>query len=223
MSIASCRKEKAVILSKHENGQIHEIISYKQPITEDSIGIKTLFFENGRLHCKGGYKMGKRHGKWKCIDRKGEIEWKGNYINGIENGEFYCKNENGTWKKFTTENGIRIDKTVEYNFDSTHNNFYYVYGQYENDLETGLWAWKDTNKQLMKEITYDEGVNIGYFAFYHPNGNLKMKGHGFRKKDEEFIRMKDTLFHYNEIKSGKIDSLEIFYDGKLQRTIRNKN
>lgn len=223
ISIGSCKEENEVILSRHDNGRVHEKISYKLPITNDSIGIKTLLYENGKLHCEGGYKNRERHGKWKCFNRKGGLKWEASYVNGKENGEVYCRYENGAWEKITTVNGVKTGKTVEYKFDSTKNNFYYVYGQYENDLETGVWTWRDTNQQIIKEVNFDKGVNVGYFAFYYPNGNIKMKGFGFKKEDEEFIRMKDTLFHYNQMENGKIDSLEIYKDGRLQMTIKNIN
>ncbi len=217
--IASCRKEKEVILSKHENGQIHEIITYQLPITDDSIGIKRLFYENGKLQCKGGYRKGKRHGKWKCENRNGEINWEGNYNNGIENGEFYCRYEDGSWRKFNSENGKRIGETVEYNFDSTINNFVYVYGQYENDLETGVWSWQDILGRKMQEMNFEKGINSGYVAFYYPNGNIKIKGEGFVKEGEEFGLFKDTLFYFNEYENGKIDSIEIYKDGVRQEKI----
>lgn len=220
--IASCKKEQEIILSKYGNGQIHKKISYELPITKDSVGIKTMFFENGKLNCMGEYRNGQRHGKWICYNRNGAIKWDTNYNSGKEDGEVYCKYENGTWKKLTSENGVKIGKTIEYNYDSTNNHFYYIYGQYENDLETGIWIWKDTNQQIIKEINYERGVNVGYFAFYYPNGNVKMKGYGFKREDEDFIVMKDTLFHYNEIENGTIDSLEIFKEGRLQKTIKKE-
>ncbi len=47
-------------------------------------------------------------------------------------------------RKLKVENGKRVDETVEYQLDSAENKFYFIYGQYDNDLETGLWSWQDT-------------------------------------------------------------------------------
>lgn len=219
----SCQDKNEIILSKHENGQTHELLTLNRPITKDSIGVKTIFFETGELQCEGGYKKGRRDGEWICYHRNKKVKWKGTYKKGEENGNIYCQYEDGSWKKLRSENGKREGQTIEYNFDSTRNQFFYTYGRYENDLETGLWIWKDTTEQTMKEINYEEGVNIGYFAFYYPNGNIKTKGQGFREGENDYISMKDTLYFYNENENEKIDSMEIYEGGRLKKTIRKEN
>ena len=69
MFFFSCSEEKELILTKHDNGQIHELLILKKPITADSVGFKKIFFPNGDLQCEGGYKYGKRHGEWICYYR----------------------------------------------------------------------------------------------------------------------------------------------------------
>ena len=216
----SCSEEKELILSKHDNGQIHELLILKKPITEDGVGFKRIFFPNGDLQCEGGYKYGKRHGEWICYYRNGKIEWKSTYDEGVENGETYCQYENGTWKKVNMTNGIKSGKTVEFNFDNTENKYYFIYGQYKDDLETGIWIWKDTLQKKIEERNYEKGINTGYFAHYYPNGNIKIKGEGYIEGNNQFNLINDSLFFFNEFEEGKIDSLEIYENGRLKRKIK---
>jgi len=122
-------------------------------------------------------------------------------------------------RKLKVENGKRVDETVEYQLDSAENKFYFIYGQYDNDLETGLWSWQDTFGRKIQEMNFDKGINTGYVAFYHPNGNIKMKGEGFKNDHEDFIRFKDSLFFFSEHENGMIDSIEIYKDGRRQEKI----
>lgn len=220
MTFISCSEEIELVLSKHDNGQIHELLILKKPITKDSVGFKKIFFPNGDLQCEGGYKNGKRQGEWICYYRNRKIEWKSTYEDGLENGETYCQYENGTWRMASMKNGKKFGKTVEFNFDSTENRYYFIYGQYKDDLETGIWVWKDTLHKKIEERNYERGINTGYFAQYYPNGNIKLKGEGYIERDNQFNLIKDTLFFYNEFNEGQIDSLEIYDDGKLKTKIK---
>jgi antitoxin component YwqK of YwqJK toxin-antitoxin module len=86
-----------------------------------------------------------------------------------------------------------------------------------------LWIWKDTTEEIIKEINYEDGVNIGHFAFYYLNGNIKTKGQGFREGGNDYISMKDTLYFYNENENEKIDSIEIYEGGRLKEKIKKEN
>lgn len=171
-----CDNQVEIIRSKHYNGQIEEILILTKPISRDSVGISTTFYENGPIHCQGKLINGQRNGEWICYYPNGEIEWKSSFKNGVEDGELFCNYPNGTWKKVFCKNGIKEGKTIEYNLDDKNHQFFYVYGQYKDNKEDGLWVKKDASGILLIEMTFKEGKRLGYFSNYYSNGKLRVKG-----------------------------------------------
>ena len=73
-------------------------------------------------------------------------------------------------------NSVKNGKTVEFGYNSSDSMYCYVYGQYKNGLEEGLWTKTDTSGTLFVEMTYVNGKRLGYFTNYFKNGKLRLKG-----------------------------------------------
>lgn len=171
-----CKDKVEVVLTKYSNGQIHELLVLNKPVTKDSIGIKKVFFENGKLQCSGPVSNDKRNGLWTCIYPNDSIEWRATYKMEVEDGEVFCRNQNGTWRQMTLVNGIKSGKTIEYNYDSLNKQHFFIHGQYDNNLEQGLWTKTDTKGVLLIEMTFIDGERIGYFTNRYKNGQIRLKG-----------------------------------------------
>ena len=155
---------------------MREIILLDKPGVKDSTGVKKTFFENGKLKCFGPVLNNLRNGSWTCYYDDGTIEWKATYEMDVEQGEVFCRSKNGSWSKFTVVNGIKEGKVIEYGFDANNNQYGFIYGQYENGLEQGLWTKTDTNGVVLIEMTYVKGERIGYFTNRYKNGKIRLKG-----------------------------------------------
>lgn len=176
---------------------MQEVIFYDFPITQDSIGTKEIYFENGKLQAKGNYKNGQRNGEWICYKQNGKLKWRAYYLNGKENGVTECFDENGSWRKITMVNGKINGLTIEFITDSTGKQVY-VYGQYEKCEETGLWIWKDKDQKIVAKQFYSNGKRDKFHETYYGNGFLK---------ERAYLRL------------GFIDSLQTFDSlGKLVDT-----
>jgi antitoxin component YwqK of YwqJK toxin-antitoxin module len=182
---------------KFPNDSIQEVIYYDLPITSDSTGIKEIYFDNGKLQAKGNYKNGKRTGKWVCYRRNGKLEWRTDYQDGKENGTTECFMENGSWRKMTVINGCKNGPTTEFNTDSTGRQVY-VYGQYKDCKEVGLWTWKNKEQKLLAKEFYNNGKPDKLYENYFDNEKVKTRA---------FLRV------------GFVDSLQTFDSlGKLTET-----
>ena len=202
--LTSCNHQDKlkVVLVKFPDDSIQEVIYYDLPITSDSTGIKEIYFNNGKLQAKGNYKNGKRTGKWVCYRRSGKLEWRADYQDGKENGTTECFEENGSWRKMTVTNGCKNGPTTEFNTDSTGRQVW-VYGQYKDCKEDGLWIWKNKDKKiLMKEFFKDGIPDITSESFYN-NGVIKSR---------TFLRL------------GNLDSIQTFDSlGRLIKTEHYKD
>lgn len=186
-----------VVLTRFPNGNMQEVIFYDFPITKDSIGAKEIYFENGNLQAKGNCKKGKRNGEWICYRENGKLKWRAYYLNGEENGVTECFEENGSWRKMTMVNGKINGLTIEFITDSTGKQVY-VYGQYKECKETGLWVWKNKDQKIVAKQFYNNGKLDKFYETYYDNGLLKQRA---------YLRL------------GFIDSLQMFDSvGKLVDT-----
>ena len=201
--LTSCNRqdESRVILSAYPNDSIKEVMYYDLPITADSIGTKEIYFENGKLQAKGGYKRGQRNGEWVCYKRNGQLEWKSKYVEGVENGTTECYGENGSWKKLTIINGCKQGPTEEYNTDGKANEAW-VYGQYKDCKETGLWKWKDKKQRVVAQLWYNDGKPDKFYERIDTLGNIEQRAilhNGYL----------DTLYTYDK---GKLIKTEAYKD-----------
>lgn len=202
--IVSCKHNNKlkVVLSKFSNDSVREVIYYDLPITLDSIGMKEVYFENGKIHAKGKYKNGKRTGKWVCYRRTGKLEWRADYFDGKENGITECFNENGNWRKMTVTKGVNNGPTIEFNIDSTGRQVW-VYGQYKDCKEDGLWIWKNKDKKVLMKEFFKNGIPDKTSENFYENGAIKSRA---------FLR------------NGDIDSMHTFDSlGKLIKTVKYRN
>ncbi|MDB5282923.1 MAG: hypothetical protein JWO06_1998 [Bacteroidota bacterium] len=192
----SCQQPEKlkVVITRFPNDSINELMYLDLPITSDSIGIKEVYFEDGKLHARGSYKNGKREGNWICYRRDGRIEWRSDYTNGMENGLTECYLEDGSWRKMITVNNCRQGATIECNMYSK-DKMEWVFGQYKNCLEEGEWIWRNKNGHILAKQFYSAGKFDKYYENFYNNGGV------FKKA---FLR------------NGYIDSLETFDSiGKL--------
>ncbi len=169
--LTSCNEEDKLklVIAKFPDSSVQEVIYYDLPISEDSTGIKEIYFNNGKLQAKGGYKNGDRNGKWVCYRQNGNLEWTSTYLNGQENGITECYMENGSWKKVTLINGCKNGPTIEFNIDSTGFPFY-VFGQYKDCKETGLWVWQNKEQKIFIKQFFNNGKPDKMYENYHDNG-----------------------------------------------------
>jgi uncharacterized protein len=172
----SCNKTKTVVLSKFPSGKPKEIIEFTKPITQDSIGLMKVYFENGNIHAFGDSKNRKRQGEWNCFLPNGKPEWKSVFKDDIGNGETICYDQDGFWRKFNVKNGIKHGKYTSYFYDQFDSVNCYINGYYVNGIEQGLWTKTDTLGVLLVEMTYTNGKAKGYFTNRYKNGKLKLQG-----------------------------------------------
>lgn len=174
--LISCNKTKTVILSKFLSGKPKETIELTKPITQDSIGLMKVYFENGNLHAFGQSKNRKRQGEWICYFPNGKLEWKSVFKDDITNGETICYDKDGFWRRFNVKNGIKDGKYTNYVYDWLDSVNCYVNGYYVNGIEQGLWTKTDTSGVILVEMTYIDGKAKGYFTNRYKNGKLKLQG-----------------------------------------------
>jgi len=171
-----CNKTKSVVLSRFHSGKPKEVIELSNPITQDSLGLMKVYFENGDLHTFGKLKNKKRQGEWICYFPNGNPEWKAFFKDDISNGETICYDTSGFWTKFNMKNGIKDGKYTSYFYDLFDSVKCYVNGQHVNGIEQGLWTKTDTSGVLLVEMTYIDGKAKGYFTNRYKNGKLKLQG-----------------------------------------------
>lgn len=185
-----CDKTRTVIVSSFQNGNPKEVIELKLPIAKDSLGTKTVFFENGKIQAMGQTQYGFRQGKWICYFENGKPEWEATFENDLENGVVTCYKPNGEWRRSNLVKGVRHGKDTFYFQDFLDSIYCFGYGQYVNGKEEGLWTKKDTTGILLVETTYVNGERIGYFSNRYKNGKLRLIGE--LRKDGS---MKDFKFY----------------------------
>jgi antitoxin component YwqK of YwqJK toxin-antitoxin module len=61
----------------------------------DEKGNRHGYWEYGQLDFKGNYVNGKQHGYWELYWYNGQLDLKGNYVNGIKHGYFESYYSNG--------------------------------------------------------------------------------------------------------------------------------
>lgn len=134
----------------------------------------------------------------------GEIQSKGELVNG---------KENGVWNYYYENGNIQVS------------------AGYENGLESGLWKWYSESEQLLKEGTYNNGLfdetwlvynakgilvdssnylngrlNDGYIS-YHENGKLFQKGQ--YRRDKQVGQWKIYNDNGFIVASGEFDNGEL--------------
>lgn len=205
--LISCRSETINVLSTYDNGQVKEQLISGIDTVPKGYELKQIFHNDGTLKCQGTKLNDQRDGRWNCYSENGELEWTANYSQGTENGLTECFYSNGTWKKTNLVNGTYEGSTTEYNFDSLENTYFFVYGQYENNLEHGLWISKSADDKPRYIRVYKNGLKQGNFKQFHKNGTPSMVG--------KFLndQLQDSILIYND--ESKLVRIEIYDNGKI--------
>ena len=102
----------------------------KGVLTHEKIG-EVHYYANKQEYTSGGYKDGKKEGKWYSLFRDGSLQSEINYSDGIEHGAYYINRENG--------NPL-------------------IKGHYNHGNCDGTWCWYDENGKETKKIKADENT-----------------------------------------------------------------
>ncbi len=106
-------------------------------------------------------------------DSNGKIQGKGIWL--IKDERVVCGIRSYTMGR---RKGSEIS-TCEHHEDPTH--IYYsvkevFYGQFQDNLMTGIWTCFDRNRKRLVELTYDKGVIQGQVNVYFDTGELMYSG-----------------------------------------------
>ncbi len=199
--LLSCKRKELLVLSKYPTGEKMQVMELDKPITQDSVGIRTIFYKDGQIKEVGQFRNNKPQGLWKSYDENGKIQWEATFKNGINDG--YIKNfgENGGWTETNYKNGMKEGKYVSYFYDYWDSIYCFVKGQYVADLEEGLWVKTGNSNINLVEMHYEKGKPIGYLTNRFKNGNLKVKA-----KLDSSGNLKDFTF-YDSLGKPSTDSI----------------
>lgn len=120
----------------------------------------------------------KIHGAFYVYYPSGQLKWKKNYKNGVEEGLQLAWHENGMPSmRFTKKNGEFVGDFYDY-----ANNGTLILKEYvdENTLmyEKKSYAWFHTGEIKQEvEYSYVDGDRIVHAKNYHKNGRLAMESH----------------------------------------------
>ncbi|MCK9613238.1 MAG: hypothetical protein WC401_00095 [Bacteroidales bacterium] len=112
----------------YPDGSPKVIRYYKENGKERKLIKETLYYSNHQKYMEGGYKEGKRNGKWSSWHQNGNKWSEGNFVDGIDDGERTVYHENG-------------EK--------------YFQGTYKNGKKTGVWKFWDDKGELVKKENYN--------------------------------------------------------------------
>ena len=132
----------------HLNGELEQIGTYKNGVPQ---GEWNWYFDNKELKRKEFYRKGKEDGESVEFDSIGNIITKGEFIDGIQDGNWY------------------------YNVgDHTE------VGEYADGEKTGVWEFHhiidEGEKTLAFKGEYINGIALGKHRYYYPSGRIKEEG-----------------------------------------------
>lgn len=154
------------------------------------------YYPDGALKAIGYYVDDFKNEQWKYYFQDSTIEQVGYYIYDAPDGTWNWYFEDGELrKKQQFVDGLASGPVIEYN-DS---NEVIVEGQYIDGLKTGIWKYSNhnvveygeyvqderqgiwrsewiENEQLHELTEWDNGVQIGRYIKYFPNGNIRIRG-----------------------------------------------
>lgn len=126
------------------------------------------YYETGELRAKGNYKNSNPIGKWNFYFKDKTIEISGSYNHkGKKDGEWIWYYPNG--EILLVENwinGLLEGSYVEYDTDGE----ILAQGEYLDGVEEGEWFYR--NQQTIERGKYYEGMRIGTWKTWFPNGKL---------------------------------------------------
>jgi len=154
-----------VVVSKYENGQLKQKVTYKNGKKD---GPYKFYYENGMLEVDGVFKDEGRGWVFESYNENGQLEQKGTFRDGKENGIFENYDENGQLSlRHTYKNG-RQDGLFEAFYD---NGQVLMRKNYKDGIMDGVAEMYDENGLLMARDTYTNGKQITSET-YNKKGDL---------------------------------------------------
>jgi hypothetical protein len=137
--------------------------------SQDSGGVKTLYYESGEKMSEGEMRKGSETGNWIYWYENGNMKSKGNFSDGLRDslwqwydesanhtrtGMYLHGAENGSWINYYTD-GVVSDS-----------------GAYLEGLKEGLWKSNYENGRLKSTLFYKAGKMHGEKTLFTPSGTI---------------------------------------------------
>ena len=106
--------QEKIIVKKHDNGKPHVIVYVKGNKRIKEKVKEEVYYENGNLDYSGEYKNGVEHGEWKYYYKHGTIMAEEQYKKGREDGVFKEYHPDGQLKKEIHYNNGQLIKVIEH-------------------------------------------------------------------------------------------------------------
>lgn len=150
------------------------------------------------------YREGKQHGPW--WSETGSVSTRGNFVDGLEQGEFVMSMSNAkNGFKSTTKGVYLAGKKVGVWVDETDGPIARVEKHFEGGVITLSRGWHD-NGILSFEQPYVDGKKDGVLRQWHRNGTLEREVN-YRRGEQDGLA---TYWHANGMKEREAD----YRDGK---------
>lgn len=131
-------------------------------------GVWKEYYETGELRSKGSYKNSITVGKWEFYFPNKTIEISGRYNNkGRKEGEWIWYYPNG--EILLSENWLNGELDGPY-IEYDEEGEILAQGEYLEGAEEGEWFYR--NNQTIEKGKYFDGMRIGTWKIWFPNGNL---------------------------------------------------
>ena len=131
-------------------------------------GVWKEYYETGELRSKGSYKNSITVGKWEFYFPNKTIEISGRYNNkGRKEGEWIWYYPNG--EILLSENWLNGELDGPY-IEYDEEGEILAQGEYLEGAEEGEWFYR--NNQTIERGKYYDGMRIGTWKIWFPNGNL---------------------------------------------------
>ncbi len=114
--------------------------------------------------------QGKRQGNWRVYDGEGNLKFIGEYISGKPVGQFTYFYPNGKTKAVVIhEPGGRVTRVTNYHANGN----LLARGKYFDQKKDSTWQYFNEEDGLLSaEEQYEQGVKVGVWKTYYPEGNV---------------------------------------------------
>ena len=164
ISLLACNKTEEISRTYHKNGQLKEIIMYKN---NELNGISKLYYEDGKLQREETYVNGEQLGSYKYYYPNGNLEREGTRTRRLLFDPLKKYYQNGTIKleiifsENSTENNYTFSVKEYYENGTLKEEGNFVNGYYE-----GIYTrYSNTGKLIQKSI-YKDRKTIKSTAYY---------------------------------------------------------
>ena len=211
--LVSCSQEPEILSDKlvERQGITYEVNS-QTPFT----GSKVSYHENGQLEYKGNYKNGEQDGLVESYHKNGQLYKKENYKDGEQDGLVESYYENGQLQY----KGNRKDGEQDGLIESYYENGQLQYkGNRKDGEQDGLVESYYENGQLQKKENYKDGKLEGVSEIYNKSGKL-VRTHNFTPENQDTTWGVFYSYHTNgklkqklNRKKNKEENSWLGYDG----------